>query len=213
MAAASGDVVGWHEASWLFPKAVRLLEIVEYRHSVLLGLVLSLGSKTDSTHRPLSTSIVSYTRSLPIVNEDGGYDLNTLVNDLIAQAKSNLASNATVIPVLQTFNILLEGGALTTLSGDAHGLASLERLLDVVTRNTSRVKSVPRIHECMKIHQFPSVRSNSAEFMYVFLQGIDLGVDTDAVEEILLETEWSSTNEVVTGEAATRVVELFLNSE
>lgn len=28
--------------------------------------------------------------------------------------------------------------------------------------------------------------------MYVFLQGTDLGIDTDAVEEVLLETQWYS---------------------
>ncbi|KAG6816304.1 hypothetical protein H0H87_007136 [Tephrocybe sp. NHM501043] len=43
----SGDVK-WNEASWLFPKVVRLLEISEYRSSILSGLVFSLGSKTDS---------------------------------------------------------------------------------------------------------------------------------------------------------------------
>ncbi|KAG6841983.1 hypothetical protein C0991_004474 [Blastosporella zonata] len=179
----SGDTVNWNEASWLFPKVVRLLEITEYRPSILSGLVFSLGSKTDSTHRPLAASIVSYAKSLPVVNEHVGYDLNTLVNDLVTQAKSNLTSNANVIPVLQTFTVLLEGEALASLCGDPRGLESLRLLLNIVARNISRIKSVPRIHECMKI--------NTAESIYVFLQGTDLGTDTDAVEEVLLETEWS----------------------
>lgn len=34
---------------WLYPKAVRFLEIPEYRCTVLMGLVLCLGTKTEST--------------------------------------------------------------------------------------------------------------------------------------------------------------------
>ena len=34
------------------------------------------------------------------------------------------------------------------------------------------------------------MRSDTAEYLYVVLQGVDLGFETDAVEDILLETEW-----------------------
>lgn len=34
------------------------------------------------------------------------------------------------------------------------------------------------------------VRSDTAEYLYVFLQSADFGFETEAVEEILLETEW-----------------------
>jgi len=34
------------------------------------------------------------------------------------------------------------------------------------------------------------VRSETAEYLYVFLQSADLGFETEAVEDILLETEW-----------------------
>ncbi|KAF5382770.1 hypothetical protein D9615_002931 [Tricholomella constricta] len=122
--ATSGESVGWNEAGWLFPKAVHLLEIPEYRRSVLSGLVLSLGSKTDSTQRPLAASLVSYAKTLPLTNESAKHDLNTLVEDLICQANSNITSNAIVVPVLHTFNVLLEGDALARLSHDSHGLKS-----------------------------------------------------------------------------------------
>ena len=34
------------------------------------------------------------------------------------------------------------------------------------------------------------VRSDTAEYFYVFLQSADIGFETDAIEDILLETEW-----------------------
>ncbi len=39
----------WSNGNWLFPRAVRLLDVEFYRHAVLQGLITSLGSKTEST--------------------------------------------------------------------------------------------------------------------------------------------------------------------
>lgn len=40
---------GWQDSAWIFPKAMRFLEVPEYRTTVLSGLLISIGSKTDST--------------------------------------------------------------------------------------------------------------------------------------------------------------------
>lgn len=39
-------------------------------------------------------------------------------------------------------------------------------------------------------HKFPVVRSDTAEKLYILLQGVDVGRDTDEIEDILLSTEW-----------------------
>lgn len=46
---ASEERHGWNDANWLFPRAIRLLEIGSYRKHVLSGIVMSIGSRTDST--------------------------------------------------------------------------------------------------------------------------------------------------------------------
>lgn len=38
--------------------------------------------------------------------------------------------------------------------------------------------------------QMPQVRTETARYLYLFLQSRDIGKDTDEVEELLLETEW-----------------------
>ena len=43
------ELEGWQEPAWLYPKAVQLLSIERYRISVLRGLVLSIGSRNEST--------------------------------------------------------------------------------------------------------------------------------------------------------------------
>jgi len=47
---ATGDGShSWQDSPWIFPKAMRFLEVPEYRPAVLAGLLISIGSKTDST--------------------------------------------------------------------------------------------------------------------------------------------------------------------
>lgn len=107
---------------------------------MLVGLVLSVGTRTDSTVRrvyrlfhtynsrtlqrgPVSSSLVTFAKTLPIKPvEVFGYSLISLVDDLGARAKANMTSNTIVIPVLETFNVLLEGDALVRLVEDADGL-------------------------------------------------------------------------------------------
>lgn len=40
---------GWQNSSWIYPRAMQFLEVSEYRPAVLSGLLISIGSKTDST--------------------------------------------------------------------------------------------------------------------------------------------------------------------
>lgn len=39
-------------------------------------------------------------------------------------------------------------------------------------------------------HQYPNVRSDTAEFLYISLQSMDFVRDTEEAENVLLETEW-----------------------
>jgi len=121
---------------------MRLLEVPEYRPAVLAGLLTSIGSKTDSTvmhrftgeensrnandilcqQRHVRNSLVTYANKLPTDATDGGsYNLQALVEDLIAEAKTNLRSNSKVIPVLQALNALLEMDVLKRLCDSDSG--------------------------------------------------------------------------------------------
>lgn len=66
---------------------------------------------------------MTFAKTLPLKPvEVSGYSLTSLVGDLEARAKFNMTSNAIVIPVLQTLNVLLEGDALDRLVDDEEGL-------------------------------------------------------------------------------------------
>ncbi|KAK7469200.1 hypothetical protein VKT23_003691 [Stygiomarasmius scandens] len=233
------DESGWNDAAWLFPKAVRILEVEEYRESVLLGLMTSVASLTDSTHRPVATSLVAFVNSLPLhKTETCKYSLLDIVDDLLRQVKKNMAVNSVVVPVLQVFNVLLEGDALRLLQDDGEGVERLQALLHIVSRHIERIKNVRRIVESMRIlvhlfvfnheevyfrcvealpkyleHQYPVIRVETSERLYLVLQSTDIERDTEEVEEVLLETEWSSNNMQTIAQAVGKVTRLLKEKE
>jgi hypothetical protein len=46
-------MTSWSVGEWLFPKAVELLRVQEYRQPLLTGLIHSVGARTGSTVRLL----------------------------------------------------------------------------------------------------------------------------------------------------------------
>ncbi|KAI0761942.1 TBCD protein [Trametes elegans] len=233
----SDESVGWNDGSWLFPRAVQLLDIERYRKELLAGIVLSTTTKTDSTQRPVATALVSYAAQLPIsTNIPDRYDQRRLAGDLLVPAQKNVGSNNVVIPVLQTFNVLLEADVFENLPQDQQGIQTLRSLLVLVSRNAARLKNPQRINVSMRClvnllpmaelqreciaqlsqyltHQYPRVRADTAEYLYLVLSSKETGIDTDAVEEILLETEWSSGNIEAVQDAASRCIELLKEAD
>ncbi|KAF9267451.1 TBCD protein [Marasmius fiardii PR-910] len=221
----------WSDASWLFPRAVQILGIESYRLPVLLGIISSIGSLTDSTHRPAANSLVAYIRSLPIHPADpNAYDAITFVKDLYEHASANMTSNIVMLPVLQVLNVLLEGDAFRSIVVSDEGVKILRLFLSAVCKNAERLKNVRRIQESLKVavnclvytqifddsvryiprylaHQYPTVRANAAEFLFLALQRMDLGRETDEAEELILETEWSSLGLEDAKKAAQDVIE------
>lgn len=137
------EQIGWSDGAWLFPRALRLLEIPEYRMDVLRGIVISIGSRTDSTvkfhlqfatdrnlfshivqqQRPVADNLVKFAKGLPLSKDQTStYSLTELVVDLIDHAKSNMTLNAIVVPVFRTFNVLLEADVLRRLPYEVSGL-------------------------------------------------------------------------------------------
>jgi hypothetical protein len=72
--------------------------------------------------RHVRNSFVTYAKKLPADASDGGYYLQALVEDLVAEAKANLSSNTKVIPVLQALNALLEADVLERLCDSEVGI-------------------------------------------------------------------------------------------
>ncbi|KAI0354961.1 TBCD protein [Trametes cingulata] len=234
---SDNESVGWNDSSWLFPRVVQLLDIERYREQLLGGIILSTSTKTDSTQRPVASALVTYALQLPIASDaPDKYDQRGLARDLLAQAQKNPGSNNVVIPILQTYNVLLEADAFENLPQDAQGLQTLRSLLSLVCRNVARLKNPQRIAVSMRClvsllpikelqrdcisqvsqylaHQYPRVRADTAEYLYLVLSSKETGLETEEVEEILLETEWSSQDMAMVDGAVKRCIDLLQNAQ
>jgi tubulin-specific chaperone D len=76
--------------------------------------------------RPVSSSLADYVRQLPVAGPR--YCSKDLVGDLGGKLKQNLSNNNFFLPLLQTFNVLLQVEALEKLSDDH---AAVKRLVRV----------------------------------------------------------------------------------
>jgi len=215
---------------------MRLLEIPEYRKEILSGIVTSVGSKTESTQRPVSNSFVEFAQVLPVARSpETSYSLSELVSDLIDFVKGNVTSNTVTVPVFQAFVLLLEADALRGIAAERDGWESLRPLLDLASRNIEKIKNIRRIYESMKIvvnflifneikkeksvlllkfltHPFPRVRADTAEYFYVMLQRTDAEFETEKLEDILLETEWSKEDISISETAAKSIIGVLRSS-
>ena len=73
--------------------------------------------------RFVADNLVKFAQGLPLVEDQTStYSLSELVIDLIDHAKSNMTSNAIVVPVFRTFNVLLEADVLRQLPYEVSGL-------------------------------------------------------------------------------------------
>lgn len=71
----------------------------------------------------MASSLVKYAQGLPSVRTPTStYSVLELVDDLIGYAKSNMTSNTVVVPVFQTFTILLEADVLRHIVDEPSGL-------------------------------------------------------------------------------------------
>lgn len=67
----------------------------------------------------MSSSLVGFVQEL--APETGVYPQVDLTGDLVKQLKQNFSNNNIFVPLLQTFEVLLESGAFDSLNGNAKG--------------------------------------------------------------------------------------------
>ncbi|KAL1728580.1 armadillo-type protein [Schizophyllum commune] len=225
-----GEPIPWSDGATFFPKAATLLDVARYRKQVLSGMILSVGSRSESITRPMGESIANYAASLPVKSKDGApYSLSELLQDVLDHGKAHFTSNMVFVPVLQTLNVLLSSEKLQDALSGKDMSKQLSAIRVLATKNITRLKNVQRIQDVVNLlpltfsnqqeyipcvealasfltHEFPHIRTASAEYMCQLLPGVDLEGREEAVEEVLLETEWISPDKNLLDEAKTRVI-------
>ncbi|KAG9100619.1 hypothetical protein FRC06_003912 [Ceratobasidium sp. 370] len=210
------QAVPWSDGEWLFPKMAPLLDIEHYRAMLLSGIIMSLGSRNESSQLPLANGLCTYANSLPMISSPGAHQrswsLIGLVDAILDVSRANISSNNVMIPVLKTLDVLFEGEVLGRLCSEEAGTKRLRVALDQAGKGGDKLKNVQRILGAMKVvvdfialkpvakvacgyveaflgHRFPKVSADTAEALYLLTQTQDVG-ESEELEELLLETPW-----------------------
>lgn len=228
------EQVPWNDGEWLFPKLPPLLEIENYRAMLLPGIVISLGSRNESSQLPLAKGLCTYANSLPLAPDSSHqkcWDLTGLLDAMLHIGRTNTSSNNIMIPVLKTFDVLFEGGVLVRLCSDKAGIKRLQGILEQAGKGAEKLKNVQRILGAMKVvvdlialkpvtetactyierflgHRFPKVSADTAEALYILTQTQDVG-ESEELEELLLETSWIALDDQARIAKAKEAVELL----
>lgn len=208
----TGSGEGWNQPAWLFPRIVQVLQVPEYRSNILKGLVLSIGSRNEGTHRPAAAALTEY-----LIERDTAFPneriIDAVFKELLDLAKANSASNTVVLPILSTFDALIEGSVVAEPTESEERANVLISLVNFIGQRVDKLRNVQRINSSMRIlvqllavpdvasqarqflpaflgHAFPKVREETGEFLYLVIQAQDIA-GAEAAEPVLLQTKWS----------------------
>jgi hypothetical protein len=150
----SPDAIRWNEASSVFPRIVALISQPILRRSILEGLSLSIGSRSEGTTRTASKSFLTYLSTLPATSlSPSEASLLSITRTLVDIAGQNPTLNRVFIPVLDTLVLLFEDGDLVRLAGSrsGSGKATVRAVFAMACKDIGRIRNVQRVTSCMKM--------------------------------------------------------------
>jgi len=187
------EMVNWANSGHAFPFLARLLDSVEYFHSIIKGFVLAVGGLTESVVKESSAALLEFCRSKIRANEQSSLQkLATSLVDLFAKSAN---SDRIILPLLKTLECLLRNGVFDSFRSIVHSDSQQPqfsaRLLASVKEESNVSSNVIKIKACIDVllhllqfedpirpnalkalvvflgHKYPSVRKHAAEALYV----------------------------------------------
>ncbi|KAN0063038.1 hypothetical protein ACQY0O_004201 [Thecaphora frezii] len=134
-----------------YPRAIALLCIDEYRSSILHGLLVAVGSKSDLGQRIILKSLCTH-----LTTSGSGYTTLQLIRDLTIAIRASLGKNNIVVPALSLLCGMLESGILPLDATYTQTKQDLRRIFaplhTLTTRTFPRLQSPHRITETIRLN-------------------------------------------------------------
>ncbi|XP_032097084.1 tubulin-specific chaperone D isoform X3 [Sapajus apella] len=211
--------VNWSAASQAFPRITQLLGLPTYRYHVLLGLVVSVGSLTESTIRHSTQSLFEYMRGI----QSDPQALGSFGGTLLQIFEDNLLKDRVSVPLLKTLDHLLTHGCFDIFtteedhpfavkllalckkeiknSKDIHKLLSGISVFCGMVQFPGSVRKSALLQLCLLLgHRFPPIRKTTASQVYEMVLTYSDVVSVDVLDEVvavLSDTAWNAELAVV----------------
>lgn len=142
----SDPPIAWGSPANLFPKIMPLLHIEAYRIDLLRGIATSIGGITESLVRHAGDGLVDFVGGLeegPAMDADDKLSLDGFFYSLFALFQTSASEERLVVPILSTYQLLLQAGLLAKLSTDRH--EHFKSVLHLAVREVRRSKDPKKI--------------------------------------------------------------------
>ncbi|KAF9436861.1 hypothetical protein BGZ76_002746 [Entomortierella beljakovae] len=212
----------WLHPAMVYTRVVDLLNIPEYRTSLLLGFVVSAGGLAESLVRHSSTCLSEFVSDLPItdkdVDESSDKPVLTLVafgGEIMKIVEEYEGQDRVIVPLLEVLDMLFESGSMLMMEGEY----DFAPMVLFVRRQTVRCKDTRKLIACIKtycglcglggkikkaillellrllVHPFPKIRRATADSMYLMLNSSadEPTPESEKVGELLMNSDWNQT--------------------
>jgi len=199
----------WASASMTYAMVMKAAEIDEYFDYVIKGLVLSTGGLTKDITINSSQVLIQWVKSA------NNNKLEKLGNAFLALFQKHQGEGRVILPLLKTIGMLLNRGCLEDLTGKEESFSmrlidhlaiegqktrDVKRLSSIVGVSTGLIATVETSPNALQlassflIHEFPRVRSLSAEKLYIRLMETNPELADGQHEgiQLLLQHDWES---------------------
>ncbi|KAH8549512.1 armadillo-type protein [Umbelopsis sp. PMI_123] len=204
----------WTSPADVYPLLVPLLAISAYRSELLIGLITSAGSRTESLLRHSSQCLSEYINQLPTKEGDVTLCLQDIVREFNWVLETYRHDDRVSIALLEVVGSLFESGTLSHVNDDQlyNRLLFLTRKEAYKSRDVRKLVAVIRVlvgyaglpHSKARttaiqqlltylVHPFPKVRVATADQLFIYLSTLDdqyLDDRTMEAEEIITSTDW-----------------------
>ncbi len=205
------QTLNWADASMTYPMVMKAAEVDdEYFDYVIKGLVLSTGGLTKDTTQNSSQVLIQWVRR---ANRDE--KLQKLGKAFLGLFEKHQGEGRVILPLLKTIDMLLNRGCLEellTTQGtfctrlidhlriEGQKSRDVKRLSSIVSVSTGLIATAESSPKALQlaifflIHEFPRVRSLSAEKLYIRLMETNPELADSQHEgiQLLLQHDWES---------------------
>lgn len=216
-----GTETNWSDAKVSFRRVVKALDIPQYFHLIVSGLVVSVGALTESVTKEAEEALIGWLREKDVNGAKVGTRVEQIGLSFLQLFREHTRKGRVILPLMKTLEKLCNRGLMDVwlslpdmnfassllgcLSAETRGCNDIHRLLSAVGVALGLLSQLNDMSlNCdvlmfvigMLDHEFPRVRKHAADNLYVRLleepSVLPKQDNLDDVLDLLLMGQWLS---------------------
>lgn len=215
------DSMDWNLAYVTLPLFIKFLNIKEFQDNLLMGIIYSIGSLTESVVKSSTSSLL---KELKLIEKQDINEFKNIIEKMLTLCKQNLKSDRLSASLIKAVDLILQNGLMSdqVLIDANYPYEFLNVFLENVrlAKDMQRLISYtdffcdmlqfedPKIRErtmlqlmIMLCHQYPRIRKTAAAKLFEALISMpdlfDSEADNDECYTLLTDTDWDQSIDII----------------